>query len=133
MSRLRARRRDLKASPSVSTWWTSLWTREQHVEKVLKGGRVVNVITREIYEADVAIEGRHIALVGDCSELIGPRTEVDRRRGQVSDTRASSTATCTSRARCSPARSSRGCRCQQVPPAWSATPTDRNVLGPPWA
>jgi adenine deaminase len=48
----------------------------QHVEKVLKGGKVVNVITREIYDADVAIEGPHIALVGDCSSLIGPKTEV---------------------------------------------------------
>jgi len=48
----------------------------QHVEKVLKGGKVVNVITREIYEADIAIEGPHIALVGDCSGLIGLKTEV---------------------------------------------------------
>lgn len=49
---------------------------EQPAEKVLKGGKVVNVITREIYDADIAIEGRYIALVGDCSSLIGPSTEV---------------------------------------------------------
>jgi adenine deaminase len=47
-----------------------------HVAKVLRGGNVVNVLTREIYPADVAIEGRHIALVGDCSALIGPETEI---------------------------------------------------------
>ena len=49
---------------------------QRYVDKVLKGGRVVNVVTREVYEADIAIEDRHIALVGDCSDLIGPRTEV---------------------------------------------------------
>jgi adenine deaminase len=48
----------------------------KHAETVLRGGKVVNVITREVYEADVAIVGRHIALVGDCSDLIGPETSV---------------------------------------------------------
>ncbi|SHG97883.1 Adenine deaminase [Thermosyntropha lipolytica DSM 11003] len=48
----------------------------QYAEKVLKGGKVVNVITREIYEADVAIHGEYILMVGDCSSLIGPNTEV---------------------------------------------------------
>ena len=45
-------------------------------EKVLKGGLVVNVITREIYKADVAIEGQYILMVGDCSSLIGDKTEI---------------------------------------------------------
>ena len=43
---------------------------------VLTGGKVVNVITREVYEADIAVEGRHVLMVGDCSELIGPQTKV---------------------------------------------------------
>ena len=50
--------------------------KKQCAEKVLKGGNVVNVITREIYQADVAIEGSHILMVGDCSELIGDKTQV---------------------------------------------------------
>lgn len=48
----------------------------KYAEKVLKGGNVVNVITREIYQADVAIEGEYILMVGDCSALIGDNTEV---------------------------------------------------------
>src|SRR5450756_1129784 len=53
-----------------------------HAEKVLRGGNVVNVITREVYEADIAIEGGHILLVGDCSSLIGPETEMVDVRGK---------------------------------------------------
>ena len=45
-------------------------------DKVLKGGKVVNVITKEIYPADVAISGEMILMVGDCSALIGEETEV---------------------------------------------------------
>lgn len=45
-------------------------------DKVLKGGTVVNVITRKKYKADVAIKGSYILLVGDCSDLIGEKTEV---------------------------------------------------------
>lgn len=48
----------------------------QYAEKVLQGGQVINVITREIYAADVAIQGKYIVMVGDCSSLIGPTTEV---------------------------------------------------------
>jgi len=48
----------------------------QCAEKVLKGGSVVNVITREIYKADIAIEGEYILMVGDCSGLIGDKTEI---------------------------------------------------------
>lgn len=49
---------------------------DQYAEKILKGGKVINVITKEIYEADVAICGQYIVMVGDCSFLIGPQTEV---------------------------------------------------------
>lgn len=45
-------------------------------DKVLKGGNVVNVISGEIYVADVAISGEYIVRVGDCSSLTGPGTEV---------------------------------------------------------
>lgn len=48
----------------------------QYAEKVLKGGKVINVISREIYDADIAINGRYILMVGDCSSLIGEDTEV---------------------------------------------------------
>ena len=43
---------------------------------VLRGGNVVNVITREVYPADIAIAGEHIILVGDCSDLVGKGTAV---------------------------------------------------------
>lgn len=43
---------------------------------VLRGGNVVNVISGEIYPADVAIVGEHIARVGDCANLVGPSTNV---------------------------------------------------------
>ena len=35
-------------------------------DKVLKGGKVVNVISEEIYEADVAISGEFILMVVSC-------------------------------------------------------------------
>ena len=49
---------------------------QQYADVVLKRGQVVNVISREIYEADVAICGEIILMVGDCSSLIGDKTKV---------------------------------------------------------
>lgn len=49
---------------------------DEYAERVLTNAQVVNVITREIYPADIAIEGKYILMVGDCSSLIGPNTEV---------------------------------------------------------
>jgi len=43
---------------------------------VLHNGNVINVITREVYTADIAIKGEYILLVGDCKSLIGPETKV---------------------------------------------------------
>ena len=43
---------------------------------VLRNGQVINTITREIYPADVAIQGPYILMVGDASALIGPKTTV---------------------------------------------------------
>ncbi|WMM25288.1 adenine deaminase C-terminal domain-containing protein [Tissierella sp. MB52-C2] len=47
-----------------------------YADKVLAGGKVVNVITKEIYEAEVAITGEYILMVGNCSKLKGPKTEI---------------------------------------------------------
>ena len=49
---------------------------------VLYNGEVVNVITREIYTADIAIKGKYILLLGDCKDLIGPDTLVIDVRGK---------------------------------------------------
>lgn len=43
---------------------------------VLYNGKVINVITREIYPASIAIKGKYILMVGDCDNLIGPETLV---------------------------------------------------------
>ncbi|GHV33409.1 adenine deaminase [Synergistales bacterium] len=43
---------------------------------VLCNGNVVNVLTKEIYKADIAIKGKYILLVGDCSGLRGSETLV---------------------------------------------------------
>ena len=48
----------------------------QCADVVLKGGNVINVITREIYQADIAINGEYILMVGDCSSLTGDKTKV---------------------------------------------------------
>ena len=55
-----------------------LMGKEKFADKVLKGGNVINVITREIYEADIAIRGNYILMVGDCVDLIGKETEDDK-------------------------------------------------------
>ncbi|MDF2547377.1 MAG: ade [Anaerosolibacter sp.] len=43
---------------------------------VLRGGNVINVLTRESYMGDVAIKGKYILMVGDASNLIGSDTTV---------------------------------------------------------
>lgn len=50
---------------------------DQHfADLVLVDGNVINVLTREIYKADIAIKGKYILLVGDSGSLIGPKTIV---------------------------------------------------------
>lgn len=44
-------------------------------DTVVKGGNLVNVMTSEIYPADVAIYKDMIAAVGDVSAYIGPNTK----------------------------------------------------------
>jgi adenine deaminase len=53
-----------------------------YADLVLTGGKVINVVTREIYAADVAVKGDKILLVGDVSDLIGPATQVENVHGQ---------------------------------------------------
>jgi adenine deaminase len=54
----------------------------QYADIVLKDGYLINVVTREIYVADVAIQGEYILLVGDASDLIGPKTKVENVAGK---------------------------------------------------
>lgn len=44
--------------------------------KVIRGGQLVNVMSGEIYPADVAVYGDMIAAVGDVSAYIGPDTRI---------------------------------------------------------
>lgn len=60
----------------------ALLDEHQFADVVLQGGYVINTITREIYEADVALKDEYILMVGDCSELIGDRTIVEDVRGK---------------------------------------------------
>ncbi|MBI4279484.1 MAG: adenine deaminase, partial [Armatimonadetes bacterium] len=45
-------------------------------DMVVKGGKFVNVLTAEIYPADVAIKGDRIAYVGNVEHTVGPATEI---------------------------------------------------------
>ena len=44
--------------------------------KVIKGGQLVNVMSSEIYPADVAVYNDMIVAVGDVEDYIGPETEI---------------------------------------------------------
>lgn len=49
---------------------------KNYADIVLYNGQVVNVITREIYTASIALKGKYILMIGDCDDLIGPDTMV---------------------------------------------------------
>ncbi len=51
-------------------------------DMVLEGGFLINVLTREIYRADVAIKNEYILLVGDCKDVKGEKTRVIDVRGK---------------------------------------------------
>jgi adenine deaminase len=53
----------------------------EYADIVLQGGYIINVITREIYLADLAMKGEFILLIGDCSTIIGEKTRVYDVRG----------------------------------------------------
>ena len=50
--------------------------------KVIKGGMLVNVMSAEVYPADVAIYNEMIAAVGDVSDYIGEDTEIIDAKGR---------------------------------------------------
>ena len=50
--------------------------------KVIRGGQIVNVMSSEIYPADVAVYKDMIAAVGDVSDYIGPDTEIIDAKGR---------------------------------------------------
>lgn len=60
----------------------TLMSDKYFADTILYGGEVVNVITREIYTADIAIKGKYILLVGDSKDLTGPDTLVIDVRGK---------------------------------------------------
>lgn len=60
----------------------TLMSDKYHADIVLYGGKVINVLTKEIYEADVAIKGKYILLVGNCEDLISKDTIVVDVRGK---------------------------------------------------
>jgi len=68
--------RDIKVAADRLHCVDVLLDKNKYAEKVLKGGYIVNVITKEVYLADVAIEGQYILMVGDCCHLIGENTQV---------------------------------------------------------
>lgn len=43
---------------------------------VLRGGKIINVVTREIYPGDVAVKDEFILMMGDCSSVTGETTEI---------------------------------------------------------
>jgi adenine deaminase len=45
-------------------------------DKVIRGGLLVNVLTAEIYPADIAISDDRIAAIGEVDPTIGPETEI---------------------------------------------------------
>lgn len=48
----------------------------RYAELILTNGKIVNVLTREIYKADIAIAGDYILMIGDCESVIGPNTHI---------------------------------------------------------
>ena len=43
---------------------------------VIKGGNLVNVLTREIYKADIVIFGNRVAATGACDYQVSPDTKI---------------------------------------------------------
>jgi adenine deaminase len=59
-----------------------LLDKNKYADLILKNGQIVNVITKEIYKADLAVTGEYILMIGDCTSLIGERTKVVDVEGQ---------------------------------------------------
>lgn len=65
-------KRNLKYRSMIDT----LLGHNSFADIVLRGGAVINVITREIYRADLAIKGEYILLIGNCDGVIGETTKI---------------------------------------------------------
>ena len=68
--------KNLKMAMEYRNLIDTLMSDKDFADVVLTNGNVVNVLTREIYPADIAMKDRYIILVGDCKDLIGPETTV---------------------------------------------------------
>ena len=68
--------REIKRAIEYRTLIDTLLAKDRYADIVLRGGQLVNTLTREIYLADVAIQGEHVLMTGDVSNLIGPETIV---------------------------------------------------------
>lgn len=53
----------------------------READVVFQGGNIVNVMTREVMKADLAVLGEKILMFGDATSYIGPKTEVVDVRG----------------------------------------------------
>ena len=49
---------------------------ETKADTVVRGGRLVNVYTGEIYDCDVAVSGNRVAAIGAVDRTVGPDTDV---------------------------------------------------------
>lgn len=49
---------------------------EEKAELVIKDGKIINVLSREVHKSDVAIKGERIALVGAADHTIGENTKI---------------------------------------------------------
>lgn len=54
----------------------ALLSENRFADLVLRGGQVVNTLTRELYFADVAVKKPYVLMVGDAQTLVGPETVV---------------------------------------------------------
>ena len=66
----------IKRAVEFRTLVDTLLSDSHFADYVLRGGKVINTITREVYAGDVAIQGRYVLMTGDAESLIGPDTIV---------------------------------------------------------
>lgn len=71
-------KRNLRYSSMVDV----LMGHKDSADIVLQGGYIINVVTREIYQADLAMKGEFILLIGDCTSVIGDKTKIYDVRGK---------------------------------------------------